>query len=571
MNATIEPTESTSPPSAANFRIANKKMSVVDRITDLVSDRLSPILVKETRQSLKSRQFFWTFFILLVSVLVWTIIGLAGHDPTIEFGTTGASLLTGYWLILGIPLAVVIPYSAFRSLSKEYEDGTIQLVSATTMKSWQIVAGKLGSAMLQMIVYVSVLAPCIAFTYLLRGLSIPQIAIGMLYCVTGCFALTCISLMFAGANTSRLFGAGISIVLLLIQIVAWICWSIFAGSLAFGDAVFVASSDGAFISFGIVSVFLTTGLLMFASASSLISFEADNRSTLVRLAMLLQQFLLITLSVCWMTALNDVDQIFMCAICTSHYWFIMGLVLIGEREGMSTRVKRSIPKTILGRAFTAFFFPGSGRGLLFALSNMWFCVFMFTAIHLIVPWLPEASTGFDYLVRPGVGGDWDSRVRVCIAACLGALYPSCYLAFMYLFCHWLRKHGRKVSGFFTLFVGVLLVITVSGIVLLVHNNIVSDRNWRFYSLEQTLNWHWTAAEFLESGFAMRNLMGVFTVAMGMSAICIVAIWVAARELRQQHVSTPERVIEENLRMQKFDRPPPGETIDDIFANTTEDS
>jgi len=35
----------------------------------------------------------------------------------------------------------------------------------------QIISGKLGSAALQVLVYLSALAPCLAFTYLLRGLA----------------------------------------------------------------------------------------------------------------------------------------------------------------------------------------------------------------------------------------------------------------------------------------------------------------------------------------------------------------------------------------------------------------
>jgi len=104
------------------FRIANTKTSVLDRFTDYFSDQLSPILIKETRQSLKSRQFFWTFFVLLVAVVLWTMIGLSTYDASVEFGTTGASLLVGYWVILGIPLAIIIPSGAYRSLSRAFEE-----------------------------------------------------------------------------------------------------------------------------------------------------------------------------------------------------------------------------------------------------------------------------------------------------------------------------------------------------------------------------------------------------------------------------------------------------------------
>ena len=42
-------------------------------------------------------------------------------------------------------------------------------------------SGKLGSAILQMMVYYSALAPCIAFTYLLRGIDIITIGLFLAY------------------------------------------------------------------------------------------------------------------------------------------------------------------------------------------------------------------------------------------------------------------------------------------------------------------------------------------------------------------------------------------------------
>ena len=547
------------------FRIANTKTSALDRFTDFFSDQLSPILIKETRQSLKSRQFFWTFFVLLLSVVLWTTIGLSNHDASIEFGTTGASLLVGYWVILGIPLAIIIPSGAYRSLSREFEDGTIQLVSVTTMNAWQIIAGKLGSAMLQMLVYVSVFAPCIAFTYLLRGLSIPQIFLGMLFIVVGCFGLTCVSLFFAGANRSRLFGVGTSILLILFQILVWITWCSVAGAIAYGEFAVIVREEGAFISFSAIAFMLSTGMLMFAGASSLISFEADNRSTLVRVMMLLQQFLIIAFCACSILSLGDFEGVFIMSMFTAHYWFLMGLVLVGEPEQLSARVKRSIPKSYLGRAVTAFFLPGSGRGLLFAVCNMWLCIAIFTIIHLVAPWIPESTGSIVNWGRTNNLTDWSSGTRIVIASCLAAIYPTFYLSLIYLFFSRLRKHGYKVTGRLGLLIGLLLVASISGSLLLFHYNILQDDRWQFYSIEQTLNWHWTATEFANNGFASGNLLMITTVVALMSAVCAIAILRASKELFQEQVATPERVHEENKRMQKFDRPPPGETIDDIFA------
>ena len=48
-------------------------------------------------------------------------------------------MMSGYYCILAFPLLVIVPFSAFRSLAAEREDGTYELLSITTRRrgrSW---------------------------------------------------------------------------------------------------------------------------------------------------------------------------------------------------------------------------------------------------------------------------------------------------------------------------------------------------------------------------------------------------------------------------------------------------
>ncbi len=114
---------------------------------------------------------FLTYFALLVAVSL-TILLQDNSSHRV------APIVVFLW-VLGFTLAFVIPFIAFRSLSSEFEGDTLQLVSITTMKPYQIVLGKPGSAVLQMLIYLSVLAPCIMFTYLLRGTALEHVLLGL--------------------------------------------------------------------------------------------------------------------------------------------------------------------------------------------------------------------------------------------------------------------------------------------------------------------------------------------------------------------------------------------------------
>ena len=125
----------------------------IDRRTEQISSWLNPILIKEARQSLKSRQFLITFFLLLLASCVWTVFGVVSNAPDVYYLPTGGNLLAGYYLVLAIPLIGMVPLAAHRSLAAEIEDDTFEMLAITRLSATRIVMGKLNSAMLQMVVY----------------------------------------------------------------------------------------------------------------------------------------------------------------------------------------------------------------------------------------------------------------------------------------------------------------------------------------------------------------------------------------------------------------------------------
>ncbi|MEM9412112.1 MAG: hypothetical protein AAGA30_13425 [Planctomycetota bacterium] len=534
----------------------------IDRWADVGSDWFSPILVKETRQALKSRQFFWTFFLLLAAVGTWTMIGLTVNDSRLDLGDAGPSLLSGYWVILGFPLAIVIPFGTYRSLAREYEDGTIQLISVTTMKAWQIVSGKLGSSLLQMVIYLSVMAPCIAFTYLLRGLSIPQIAAGLLVSVVGSFGLCCIALFFASATRSRAYGVGVSILLIVLQCVAYFGWCAFAVALSEGEIPISANEEGILIIFGLLTVILTTGLLMFAGAASLISFESDNRSTLVRCMMLLQQTLFVGWIITTYCYSNHPEQTIAINFVSTHYWLLMGFILVGESPHLSSRVCRSLPGTLLGRSLFSLFMPGPGRGLIFAVTNLWLCASLFLVIQIIGYDLlpgPDSTISNRYAIPPGRTENYLlGNLTVC-------MYGTLFISLVYLFCAFLRRQGSRATSVISFFFGIVLVAFTTGFSLLYHYNFLRPSEWRDYSIDQFFNWYWTTYEITQNGFSSITIDVFILALVVMAGIILFALIHASRELLIEKTAVPEKVRTEIERVRKFNKPAAGESIEEIFG------
>ncbi|HVT27922.1 MAG TPA: ABC transporter permease, partial [Lacipirellulaceae bacterium] len=177
--------------------------SHIERVLVYAGDWLNPILVKETRQALKSFQFTVTFILLLIGCWIVTMGGVALIGPRIFYAAEGGSLMLWYYAILAFPLAVVVPYAAFRSLAEEREDNTYDLLSITTLRPRQIISGKLGSALVQMGVYFSAITPCLAFTYLLRGIDLPTIAVLLAYLFFWSLGLSMIGILLATLTKRR--------------------------------------------------------------------------------------------------------------------------------------------------------------------------------------------------------------------------------------------------------------------------------------------------------------------------------------------------------------------------------
>ncbi|MEE2936581.1 MAG: ABC transporter permease subunit, partial [Planctomycetota bacterium] len=175
----------------------------IDRACERIGDSLNPILVKETRQALKSRQFVTTFSVLLFAALGWTVVGSLSLMPQIYTSPSAPRLLIGYYVVLAIPMLLVVPLAAYRSLEGEIDDGTLELLSISTLSPWQIVLGKLASAMLQMVLYYVALFPCVAYAYTLRGVDLPTTLLIMALLIAAAVMLTILSLFFAPLARSR--------------------------------------------------------------------------------------------------------------------------------------------------------------------------------------------------------------------------------------------------------------------------------------------------------------------------------------------------------------------------------
>src|SRR5437016_3565218 len=122
---------------AVETAVANSFWGRVGDWLERAGEWLNPLLVKEVRQALKSRQFSLAFTFILALAWICSIFGIVNLGPGVQLRPDGAAMFKWYYFILTFALFLVVPFSAFRSLVAEREDNTYELVAITTLKPRQ--------------------------------------------------------------------------------------------------------------------------------------------------------------------------------------------------------------------------------------------------------------------------------------------------------------------------------------------------------------------------------------------------------------------------------------------------
>ena len=361
------------------------------KVAEAVTDRMNPILVKEVRQALKSRQFVVTFMLLLV--VAWLVsAGAAIFAPTaMEFGSAGHTLFLIYFGILAFAVIVIVPFGAHRSMLTERDQNTYELLSISSLTPRQIVNGKLLSAMVQTFVYYSAITPFIAFASLLQGFDLPL----SLFLLTGAFGWSMCVSMFAlmlstlaqrrqiqAANSMGMF----FLLMFQLYMTGGVMFGLSSSGVPFDDPTFwwtvgcVVAGAGSYT------------LLAQQVAVSRLTFESGNRSSGIRLILAAQFWLFcgaVVVESLWSgisLSAEDASGLF---LFVAVHWTIAGLYASTEVDWLSRRLRRQLPRNVLLRLFLVPWMPGGARGFLWMLLHVAAIVAAAFLFFRDTDWLPR--------------------------------------------------------------------------------------------------------------------------------------------------------------------------------------
>ena len=415
---------------------------------DRAADALNPILIKEVRQSFRSKQFLGSFWVLLGACWLIGAGGLLFAGDAVEYAAVGGGFFALFYSVLAFAVLLLVPYGAFRSVLSERQENTWETLSITALSPRQIVLGKLACAGMQGLMYFSAAAPFVLFCGLLQGFDPRTAAFFLAATAWAAVVVSGFAIMLAAVVKQKVWQGVLGAVLTvgLFWLIPAFIGAVFGSTVGpppFAEPWFWWAAAGA------VAVSGSYLVLFVNAAAAGLTFEADNRSTAVRTTATAQF---------WAAAAA--------ALAVGHFrpdllpwpvvagllgfgaahWLFWGLVFAAEPDELSRRVRRELPASPALRALSAPWQPGGSRAVLLvglhaaallglaAAGRVW----AGPALNRFVQEGGEVNRPADLLAATLAGDRW----------CQAAFVAVCYLAFYVGCCGLAMRLGRAVSDRF---------------------------------------------------------------------------------------------------------------------------
>ncbi len=437
------------PPAAPTAPDDAAPTGLISRLACEISDRANPIVVRYVRQQLRSRGFLIVFSVVL-GLAMETSVATAAEAADGRDGAAGMTLFGLLAAIWTFAVWVFEPLNAYRAVANERDAASWDLIRLTGMSPGRVLRGVFAASVVQSLLYAASIAPFLVMAYLLRGVDLFSIAVGLVFIPLAgwCASAGAIFLGSLGSQRSirTALAALVAVTTGLIWFISLTDWLSFGyiGGLLFQDLAGVVGLETA-AGFALLWIFS-----MLTLGAAALRHPSANRSTGPRLLAYFAVFNWLAWSViaaapfAWQALTPAGTGGAVCAVG-------MGLFAVAEDETITPRQARQTERMPAWQ-LPALFAPGAPRGRL-----------AYTVLTLVAVFIAFIPAGLD--PHPGLDSGF-------VVTALIASYGAIILAASDLIARtWLAKAVRTAFGrrLFTLavagglcFIGVVLVALDNG-------------------------------------------------------------------------------------------------------------
>lgn len=329
-----------------------------DNIGESMTDfpaRLSPMLVKELRQGMRTSLFAVAFILLQTFMVLCFVANIA--DP----GSTDANGF--FWFFIITALLVVQPLRGFNALSSEYQLNTMDLIQLTKLSGWRITLGKWTALNAQTLLFITGVLPYLVMRYFFGNVDLILDLVTLLLLGLGSALASAITIGFSVFRNFLLrgvlvVGSAFGVIGLFVAVKE----DIFRNGIAADEAVALA----------LLALCSLYGCFFFlAFGASRIAYQSENLSTAKRLAALTM------CGIAYCFFLLPVDLGFYIIFAVAVILSFAAIDAVTEALPNYARVLIPFRKNFITRGFALFFAPGwiSGLGFFCLACAVWLAGF----------------------------------------------------------------------------------------------------------------------------------------------------------------------------------------------------
>lgn len=325
---------------------------------EAIDARINPVLIKEVRQSLRSRLFRVGYLTMLI---IATMAALAAAVPEVNDGGKrlfGAILTADLFTVCGL-----IPFYLFFLSPGEGQARAQDLVMLSGLSPFRLVMGRVWSALAYIGLVTSALLPFLALSVVLPGVDLRAGALLLAMTLLTGLCMSAAAIALGALIRSRMIRAFVG--LLLSGVLFYVCvvasagvWSLLERPDEMLDADFPLAISG------IMGFPLLLGVYGVAGASAALSHPEENRSTPLRVATL-GVTILCGLGLYFASlATPRVEDVAVVALFMLSVLGVPVGVFLVEPDPLGRRVEVTLPRSPL-TALLIPLLPGGQRAILF--------------------------------------------------------------------------------------------------------------------------------------------------------------------------------------------------------------
>ncbi len=492
------PAPAVPPPPAAP---ATDKLKLSD-----FGDWISPMIVKELRQGLRTRTFAAVFISWQAFLVLCLIISTASSN------SGGSNFF--FWGVIMVLFVPILPMRGLTSLSGEIKDGTLDLLQLTRLGAWRITFGKWAALVSQAgLIGISIL-PYIVMRYFAGGVSVAWEIWGLGVFVLAAAVLTAINVGLSALRSVILRG----LLFLALMAVALPMGGMLVARLAENEIADLVDADSGFwAGMGIVSgiaVYLTVFFLNLGVSQ--IATVAENHSTLKRVIALT---LTLGLGLALQLTTRRYEDFLQVAMLVALA--LTGIDCLSDRPTTSPTVLTPFAKRgVLGRLMGMLFAPGWHTGSIF-----WIGLVLSAA--LVTAGKMDVA---DFMKHGDPGWDVVKAIMVFFTTVGTLLLPACVAV-------WMTRHRDGDSLLGALFSCLIASLLVSVVFAIIGTEMASSEGWMavFPALLPF------SALIAAEDHAFRSAQFIYALPAAMTIVSLTILWIVGRPYFRALWTTPPSV------------------------------